>query len=448
MTAGDTVKTPREARPQLEDAVRIGPGLWDGGSRRFVLHDPRTGWYFRIGEHEHFLVSRMDGVRTVDQLEDEFIDHYERRLSEPLWQSILSLLGQRGLLVGSVTPVQLRSLRDARERERGESRTWLHARMPIVRADGILRRMAAGVRLVDHPAVWVLVWLATSALVVHVILNWTSIWPAARSLWTDPVAIIVFIVIMWASLVLHELAHGVTAWAYGARDIEIGVMWRLPFFSPYCKVDDTMLFHDRSRRVRVALAGVTVSVAVCLPFWLLSVLVTDAFMTAVKEDAPWELTFNGTHYKTLRARERWPQFGFSTGFGMTELAGNVMFMGRDDHERRRDGVLQRPRHREGQVVAQQSLPEAATRALLIADLESARRPLLTLRTIVVLAAVITMLEPLLLQELGRDAHQPGSIRSHHPPGTAERPVELQTRGAGIPARSLRVRAAAHVSRPR
>lgn len=37
----------------------------------------------------------------------------------------------------------------------------------------------------------------------------------------------------------------------------------------------------------------------------LSVLVTDAFMTAVKEDAPWQLVFGGTHYKTLRARELW-----------------------------------------------------------------------------------------------------------------------------------------------
>jgi ribonucleoside-diphosphate reductase alpha chain len=37
----------------------------------------------------------------------------------------------------------------------------------------------------------------------------------------------------------------------------------------------------------------------------LSVLVTDAFMAAVKEDAPWELKFGGTTYKVIPARELW-----------------------------------------------------------------------------------------------------------------------------------------------
>ncbi len=39
----------------------------------------------------------------------------------------------------------------------------------------------------------------------------------------------------------------------------------------------------------------------------LSVLVTDAFMTAVTEDGPWELQFGGTVYKVLPARELWEQ---------------------------------------------------------------------------------------------------------------------------------------------
>src|SRR5689334_9942148 len=43
-----------------------------------------------------------------------------------------------------------------------------------------------------------------------------------------------------------------------------------------------------------------------------SVLVTDAFMQAVKEDGPWELKFNGTTFRGVRAREPWDRIIRST----------------------------------------------------------------------------------------------------------------------------------------
>lgn len=49
----------------------------------------------------------------------------------------------------------------------------------------------------------------------------------------------------------------------------------------------------------------------------LSVLVTDPFMQAVREDAPWDLAFGGTVYRTVRARDLWDKIMRAT-YGYAE----------------------------------------------------------------------------------------------------------------------------------
>ena len=60
----------------------------------------------------------------------------------------------------------------------------------------------------------------------------------------------------------------------------------------------------------------------------LSVLVTDAFMAAVRADQPWELSFGGTHYRTVAARELWGKIMAAT-YACAEPG--VIFLDRINH---------------------------------------------------------------------------------------------------------------------
>jgi putative peptide zinc metalloprotease protein len=257
-----------DSRPALRPDVLIGPGLEQGTGTVHHLKDPRTGWYFRVGPREAFLIRRLDGSRTLAEIGAEYATEFGRRLGEGSWQQLLGMLAGRRLLVGTEDDAALAELAAAARRASRGNWSLLRARLPLVDPDRFLGRLAPRLRVMFARAVAVPLALAVLVMEILVLANAGTLAAAATRMWDHPPIAACAAALIWISLALHESAHGLTCRHYGGHVPEIGVMWRFPLVAPYCKADDVLLFARRWPRVLTAFAGMYVSLLILLPFAL------------------------------------------------------------------------------------------------------------------------------------------------------------------------------------
>ncbi|MET8833585.1 M50 family metallopeptidase [Micromonospora sp. NPDC004540] len=262
MTTTDATWT----RPRLRAGVVLGPGQWRGEKLVHHVKDPETGWFYRIGPREHFLLSRMDGTRTLDDLATEYAATFRKRLGTQNWQQLFGMLHQRQLLDGATDPAALARLTATAAEGAARSRRGpLSARWPLYDPDRFFDRLLP--RLAPLFSWWFVLpaLLVVLALAGYVALHVPALLDVVARGDRPLAAILASVVITWLIVFLHECAHGLTCRHFGGRGTEIGVMWRFPMLAPYCKVDDIVLFSPR-RRVATAFAGVFVSMLALVPF--------------------------------------------------------------------------------------------------------------------------------------------------------------------------------------
>ncbi|MEV6985561.1 hypothetical protein AB0M95_30470 [Sphaerisporangium sp. NPDC051017] len=275
MTVGEEVTPPPawldEARPRLRPGVVVGPGLTKGTSTVHFVADGETGAYLQVGPREAFLMSRLDGTRSLTEIGAEYAGRFGKRLAAEHWGQLLGLLGSRALLEPA-DPAQLDLLREKAEAARGsEGRSALLWRMPIPRATDLVPPAARRFGWLLNPVVAVPLTLAGLAVGVLVGLNWATLYAAIEqgpARWPLTLA---GIAITWVMIALHELGHGVACHRYGGRPTQIGLMWRFPLVAFYCKVDDVVTFRTTRHRVATSFAGVYVNLAALPPIgalWL------------------------------------------------------------------------------------------------------------------------------------------------------------------------------------
>lgn len=247
-------------RPRLRPEVLISDALLHGPDTVHLIKDTGSGQSFKVGTKEHFLISRMDGERSLEEIGAEYASAYGRRLAAANWQQLLGMLGKRGLLEGSPAAAPAPVPQEPRTLLRGSLRL-------VADADTTTARLHRAIGWVLSP--WCMVPLLVLVAAMEIVLAWhagelvSSTW----GLFKNPVLLTAAATLMWLSTALHELAHGVVARHYGGHVSEIGLRWRLPVVIMYCTVDNFLHLPARRHRVATAVAGAVMNLLFLLPFF-------------------------------------------------------------------------------------------------------------------------------------------------------------------------------------
>lgn len=271
------VLSPASFKPRLRADIIFGPPELSYGTTMYYMKDGYTQWFYRIGAKEYFVVSRMDGSRTLEEISAEYEAEFGRRLDQRSWEGLSKLLGTRQLLSDGVRTDDLEKLKQEAARHRKTDRNGLfHWRLKLVNPDALLDKLLPWFRCAFSLAFVVPALAAILALEVFVLLHAQAIGADVQASIHGNIAVLLFALcyaLFWLIAVLHETAHGLACKRFGGSVREMGIVWRYLSFFPYCKLDDIVLFHNRWHRVYTACAGTFLSLLALLPFaafWWLS----------------------------------------------------------------------------------------------------------------------------------------------------------------------------------
>jgi len=255
--------------PRLRDDIVFGPPQTHGANTTYLLKDRYTNWFYRVGSREYFLLSRMDGSKSLQILSEEYATAFGRKMNGQSWEGLFRLLEKRQLLVSGSEVAYLEELRLERtRRDKRENTSLLRKRFPLVNPDRFLTSILPLVRFAYTRAFVLSALLCIVALEIFVLFNLRTIILDAWSGRSLPV-FLCYIGFLGLFTILHEFAHGLTCKRFGGTVKEIGIIWRYLLLVPYCKIDDAMLFHNRWHRIYTSFAGVFVNLLVLVPFGLL-----------------------------------------------------------------------------------------------------------------------------------------------------------------------------------
>ena len=226
----------------------------------YVVKDPVTLRYFRMGELEHEIFRMLDGRSTLEDVRLRMAErHGDEEMSEQEVVDFLKRLKMSNLLVSKGAAEDEALFRQAKEKRKakfaGYFKNFLFIRFSLVDPDPFLERVLPYIRFLWTRAFLALWFASFLASLWMLALNKDRIdWGIDRLLAPSN------LLYLWIGILIvktfHELAHGLTCKYHGGEVHEMGILFLV--FTPcfYCNVSNAWSFMDKRQRLSVSLAGI------------------------------------------------------------------------------------------------------------------------------------------------------------------------------------------------
>lgn len=247
-------------RPNLEITAQV-----EQGRSRYVVKDPVALRYYQLEETQHFILTHMDGSRTLEEVRQAYESQFRpQRLTLEEVESFAGHLLQCGLIESTAASAGVQLLKRQRKGER--ERRWARAtqifywKLPLANPTRALNGLSFVGVLLFHPLTLLLSFGLLLASVTLLATHWEetlSRFAKAPDLFGWKVLLALWLT-MGCVKILHELGHALLCRKLGGEVTEFGIVFL--FFMPtlYCDVTDCWKMPQRWKRMLVAAAGIYV----------------------------------------------------------------------------------------------------------------------------------------------------------------------------------------------
>jgi putative peptide zinc metalloprotease protein len=258
----------KQVKIRLRSDLRIEPQKYEGKTY-YVVKDPVSLRYYRLKDHERYLLGFMDGNQTLDDAQKAYEKQYRPdRLKLEDLESFAQQLLTAGLAQND-SPRAGKQLFDRRKKRRRSE--WmqtltniLYIKIPIFDPERLLTGMLKYVGWIFS-----LTFFTLSVLfMLSAILLVTTHFDTFRSKLPNYHEFFSFktVVYLWVALgvvkVIHEFGHGLSCKVFGGEVHEMGALFLCLSPALYCNVSDAWTLPNKWHRIVISAAGIYVELII------------------------------------------------------------------------------------------------------------------------------------------------------------------------------------------